>query len=118
MDRANESVYLRNPDHTYVDAIRRMYPEFRADTLCRMDQKASIEGHSTSEIQRLETNDSPNRWIDSRRYPFKTNDGEIHSLFGLRPDATRAADAKHKLNESREVFHLFIEHAPGCVGHA
>jgi diguanylate cyclase (GGDEF)-like protein/PAS domain S-box-containing protein len=115
MDRANESVYLRNPDHTYVDAIRRMYPEFRGDTLCRMDQKASIEGHSTSEIQRLETNDSPNRWIDSRRYPFKTNDGEIHSLFGLRPDATRAADAKHKLNESREVFHLFIEHAPAAL---
>jgi diguanylate cyclase (GGDEF)-like protein/PAS domain S-box-containing protein len=115
MDRVRESVYVRSPDHAYVDTTRRTYPESRAEVFYRTDQRVLTEGRDASEIQRLEMLDRSNRWIDNRRYPLKTKDGEIHGLFGVRPDGAEPVDAKHKLNESREVFHLFIEHAPAAL---
>jgi diguanylate cyclase (GGDEF)-like protein/PAS domain S-box-containing protein len=90
MDRVNESVYVRNPDHAYGG------------------------GNSANGICRFRMVDGSNGWIDNDGRPPRTQDGEISGLFAVRPDGT-VADAKDKLNESREVFHLFIEHAPAAL---
>ncbi|MFY9748795.1 MAG: EAL domain-containing protein [Acidobacteriaceae bacterium] len=56
-----------------------------------------------------------NGWIENRERPLRTPDGEIPVVFGVRPVASEAANVKRKLNESREVLHLFIEHAPAAL---
>jgi diguanylate cyclase (GGDEF)-like protein/PAS domain S-box-containing protein len=115
MDRASESVHLRNPDLAYVETTRRMYPEPRAGVLYRTDRQVIAEGRSANGIQPFRMVDGSNRWIDNRGRPLRTQAGEIPGLFGVRPDSIGAADVKPRLNESREVFHLFIEHAPAAI---
>ncbi|MGB6611523.1 MAG: PAS domain S-box protein, partial [Acidobacteriaceae bacterium] len=88
MDRPRESVSLRSLDHPLV------------------------EGRGSNGIQRFMAG---NGWIENRERPLRTPDGEIPVVFGVRPVASEAANVKRKLNESREVLHLFIEHAPAAL---
>ncbi|MGB9031338.1 MAG: diguanylate cyclase, partial [Acidobacteriaceae bacterium] len=89
MGRSNESVHVRNPD--------------------------PVEGQRANGMQRFKMVGGSNGWIDTRRLLLRAQDSEIPGIFGVRPDRTEAADAQPRLNESSEVFHLFIEHAPAAL---
>jgi diguanylate cyclase (GGDEF)-like protein/PAS domain S-box-containing protein len=136
MDHTGDYMYLKNRDHVYVATTKAMpellgdenrkvdfvgktgydvYPEATADMLYQRDEQVMAAGRSTHEIQRLQMADGSHRWIDNRKYPLKASNGEIIGLFGICPDITEAIDAKHKLNESRELLELFIEHAPAAL---
>jgi diguanylate cyclase (GGDEF)-like protein/PAS domain S-box-containing protein len=133
MDHTGDSMYLKNSDHRFVGATERMaevlgrpgvaadflgktvydlYAEPLAGTLFERDRQVLREGRGTQEIQRLELADGSHRWIDNRKYPLKTAEGEVIGLFGICPDITVPIDASLELRESREIFRLFIEHAP------
>jgi len=136
VDRADDYMYLKNRDHSFVTATKSMldlladadvhidfagktgydlYPETLADQVYRRDEQVLTEGRSTHQIQRLQLADGSHRWIDNRKYPLKTPDGETIGIFGICPDITEAVDAEYKLRESREVFGLFVEHAPAAL---
>ncbi len=136
MDHTDDYMYIKNRDHVYVGTTKRMVdllgdpnseadfagktvydlcPEALADTIYRMDQQVLTEGRNTSEIQRVEMADGAHRWIDNRKYPLKTGEGEVIGLFGICPDITEPIDADRKLRENRELFQLFIEHAPAAI---
>jgi hypothetical protein len=136
MDHTDDYMYLKNQNHAFVSATSRMsdligdhdrkvdfigktgydlYPEADADMLYSRDQQVLTGGHSTHEIQRLDLFDGSHRWVDNRRYPLKTSDGHTIGIFGICPDITEPIDAEHRLRESRELFQLFIEHAPAAL---
>lgn len=136
MDHTSDYMYLTTPDHLYIGATRAMsglltgpgseanftgktvydlYPEPLADALYRRDSQVLGEGRSTHEIQRVDLPDGSHRWIDNRKYPLKTPDGEVVGLLGICPDITQPIDASHQLGESRELLQLFIEHAPAAL---
>src|ERR1700733_11434906 len=136
MDSTGDCMYLKNRNHAFVGATSRMsdfigdhdrnvdftgktgydlYPEDLADTLYARDQQVLIAGHAPNEIQRLQLFDGSHRWVDNRKYPLKTSDGQIIGIFGICPDITEPIDADHKLRESRELFQLFIERAPAAL---
>jgi diguanylate cyclase (GGDEF)-like protein/PAS domain S-box-containing protein len=136
MDHTSDYMYLKDRNHVYVatakgmadllgDENRRpdfagktgydLYPQTIADMLYRRDEQVMAEGRSTHEIQRLEMTDGSHRWIDNRKYPLKTPDGQVIGVFGICPDITAPIDAENKLRESRELLELFIEHAPAAL---
>jgi diguanylate cyclase (GGDEF)-like protein/PAS domain S-box-containing protein len=136
MDHTGDSMYLKDPHQVFVGASKVMadtlgvpkakidflgktayelYPEATADMLCRRDLQVLTEGRSTHEIQRLDLPDGSHRWVDNRKYPLKTADGEVIGLFGICPDITVPIDASNKLQENRELLQLFIEHAPAAL---
>jgi diguanylate cyclase (GGDEF)-like protein/PAS domain S-box-containing protein len=133
MDHTGDYMFLKNPDQAFVGATSRMaemlgrsgatidflgktgydlYPEPMADALYRLDRQVFDGGQATHEIQRLEMPDGSHRWIDNRKYPLKTAAGEVIGLFGICPDITAPVEAEHDLRENRELFRLFVEHAP------
>jgi diguanylate cyclase (GGDEF)-like protein/PAS domain S-box-containing protein len=136
MDHTDDYMYLKDRHLVFVGATKRMadtlgdpktngdflgktgyelYPEAMADMLYRRDQQVLTEGRGTHEVQRLELPDGSHRWIDNRKYPLKTADGEVIGLFGICPDITVPIDAANKLQESRELLQLFIDHAPAAI---
>ena len=136
LDHTDDCMYLKSRDHVFVGATKRMadllgdpdkkvdfsgmtgydlYPEPLADALYTRDEQILAEGRSAAEIQRLDMVDGSHRWIDNRKYPLKTEDGEIIGLFGICPDITVPVDAENKLRESGELLQLFIEHAPASL---
>lgn len=136
LDHTDDYMYLKNRNHAFVSATSRMsdliadhdrkvdfagktgydlYAEADADMLYARDQQVLTAGHATHEIQRLQLFDGSHRWVDNRKYPLKTADGRIIGIFGICPDITEPIDAEHKLRESRELFQLFIEHAPAAL---
>jgi PAS domain S-box-containing protein len=134
MDHTSDYMYLKNPDQVFVGATRRMAdlmgndpgqpldfagktvydlgPESLADILYRRDREVLAEGRASHNVQRLEMADGSHRWIDNRKYPLKSATGDVIGLFGICPDITVPIDAEHQLRESKEIFQLFIEHAP------
>ncbi|HEX4309564.1 MAG TPA: EAL domain-containing protein [Acidobacteriaceae bacterium] len=136
MEPTDDYMYLKDRGHRFVGATRRMadvraeagkaadfpgktvyelFPQALAESLFGKDQQVFEQGRSTHEIQRLELGDGSYRWIDNRKYPLKTADGEVVGLFGICPDITVPIDASLQLSESREIFRLFIEHAPAAL---
>lgn len=136
MDQGDDFMYLKDRNHVYIDATERMYtlpkrtqdkidfigktnydifPEPLADILYRRDKQVFHQGKPSHEIQRLDFDDGSHRWIDNRKYPLKSDTGEIVGMFGICPDITEPIDAEHQLRESREIFQLFIEHAPAAL---
>jgi diguanylate cyclase (GGDEF)-like protein/PAS domain S-box-containing protein len=136
MDPGGDFMYLKDRNHAYIDATERMsiltkgvrdksefigktnyelFPEPLADLLHRREKQVFSEGKFSHEIQRLDFHDGSHRWIDNRKYPLKSETGTIVGLFGICPDITEPIDAKHRLRESREIFQLFIEHAPAAL---
>ncbi len=86
-----------------------------ADALYRRDNQVLAEGRGTHELQKLDLPDGSHRWVDNRKYPLKTPDGEVVGILGICPDITQPIDASHRLRETRELFQLFIEHAPAAL---
>ena len=134
MDHTDEAMYLKNEDQVYVRVTREMaaltdgpatdfwgktayelYPEQVADSVYRRDEEVLAEGRSRHEVQRVEIANGSHRWLDSRKYPLKTEDGRVIGMFGICPDITEPIDAWHKLGETSEIFRLFIEHAPAAM---
>ncbi len=136
MNHTDEYMYIKDRRHSFVSATRSMsdvlgeqngqvqfpgktgydlYSKEMADQVYRRDQQVLREGRSSHAIQRLQLANGSHRWIDNRKYPIKTPEGETIGIFGICPDITEAIDAEHKLRESREVFQLFIEHAPAAL---
>ncbi len=52
---------------------------------------------------------------DTNPDPFKRPSGEVAGISGIGPDITQPIDASHRLQESRELSQLFIEHAPAAL---
>ena len=136
IDHTGDYMYMKDRSHVYMSASRRMaemqedpnspvdfvgktgydlYPESLADVIFSRDEQVLADGRSSHEIQRLDLPNGLRRWIDNRKYPLKTEDGEPIGLFGICPDITEPIEAEHRLRESRELFQLFIEHAPAAL---
>ncbi len=136
MDSSGDYMYIKDRNHVFVastkgtadppaDENRKanlagktgddLYPEAMADMLYRRDEQVMAEGRSTHEIQRLRLPNGSNRWIDNRKYPLTNADGEVIGLFGICPDITEAIEAQCKVDQSRELLELFIEHAPAAL---
>jgi len=136
MDHTGDYMYVTTPDHVYVRATPAMsglldvagnpgtfagktvydlYAEPLADALYLRDQQVLTEGRGTHEVQRLDLPDGSHRWVDNRKYPLKTADGEVVGILGICPDITQPIDASNLLRENRELFQLFIEHAPAAL---
>jgi diguanylate cyclase (GGDEF)-like protein/PAS domain S-box-containing protein len=136
MDRSDDYMYLKNRDHAFVGATPKMadvrpkpgnaadflgktvyelFPEGMAENIYGRDEQVFSQGRGTHEIERLELADGSHRWIDNRKYPLSAPDGEIVGMFGICPDITVPIDASLQLRESRDIFRLFIEHAPAAL---
>ena len=136
LNHTDDYMYMKTPDQVYIRATRAMsdlletpgkrvefagktgydlYPEHLANLLYGRDRRVLAEGRGSHEVQRLELPDGSYRWIDNRSYPLKTAEGEVIGLLGVCPDITGPIDAVHQLRESRELFQLFIEHAPAAL---
>lgn len=134
MDHTGDYMYLKTPDQVYVSAtsaaadllaggdtdfagktVYDLYPEPVADVLYRRDCQVLAEGRGTNEIQRVDLPDGSHRWIDNRKYPLKTENGEVVGILGICPDITQPIDASYELRESRELLRSFIEHAPAAL---
>jgi diguanylate cyclase (GGDEF)-like protein/PAS domain S-box-containing protein len=136
IDHTDDYMYVKDRNHVYVGASRRMtellenpaspidfigktgydlYSEEMADDFFGRDQQVLAGGRATNEVQRLTLPNGSHRWIDNRKYPLKTENGEPIGLFGICPDITEPIEAEHELSQSRELFHLFIEHAPAAL---
>jgi diguanylate cyclase (GGDEF)-like protein/PAS domain S-box-containing protein len=133
MDGASDYMYLKDPNHVFIGAstpmaellgdpakpfscsgktVYDLCPEALADRLYERDREVLAQRRASSDIQRLELANGSHRWIDNRKYPLQTPSGDVIGLFGICPEITAPIDAMHQLRESREIFQLFIEHAP------
>ena len=134
LDSTSDYLYLKDRNGVYLAATRSMsvvtgsspesfpgktvydlYPEPVADRLYRRDREIVHAGQSTHEVERFTFADGSHRWIDNRKYPLRSPSGEVIGIFGICPDITEPLDAEARLSESRELFQLFIEHAPAAL---
>jgi PAS domain S-box-containing protein len=106
--RTCQSLYER-PD-SFTQSI---HPDDRDRAIERMEQYQ----HSafTENEFRLVRPDGTVRWIRTRAFPLKDQNGEISCIAGLAEDITERKQAEQALRESEQRFQTFVDHATDAL---
>jgi diguanylate cyclase (GGDEF)-like protein/PAS domain S-box-containing protein len=137
MADSDDYMYLKDANHVYIAATHGMselqagapggivdfagrtvydlHAEPFADILYRLDANVLAHGVCEHEVLQVTNSAGARVWVDNRKYPLRSESGEIIGIFGVCPNITEPIEAQNQLRENRELLRLFIEHAPAAL---
>ncbi|MGO9436756.1 MAG: PAS domain S-box protein [Terracidiphilus sp.] len=86
-----------------------------ADQFKEVHQRALAGETIRSKDERYEKPDGTVLWGRSEVLPWRTGDGSIGGIILFTEDLTERKESELALRESRELFKLFIQHAPAAL---
>jgi diguanylate cyclase (GGDEF)-like protein/PAS domain S-box-containing protein len=147
IEHTTDYLYVKNRNHVILAASRSVagltgaskdrnelvgetdydiFPEGVADIGYRLESLAFAEGKRVSKVQQLCSQDGTKRWIDDRKYPITSPNGEIVGIFGIATEITQYIETeqelKRNIEELREAqdtagLHPYVLDLPGKVWH-
>ena len=106
--RTHQAVFEQ--PRSWLEAI---HPDDRDKTIERMEQQK--HGVFTDAELRVVWPDGSLRWIRSRAFPIKDQNGEISRINGLLEDITERKRAEEALRESEERFRFLVQNSSDIV---
>lgn len=125
MENTKDSIYFKNRHHVFVGASQALasitqhtslidqtnydvFPESYADKYYELDKQIFAGAAVAHEVQPIVRNDGQPGWIDNRKYPIRSVDGQIIGLFGIVRGITDLQSAELELAQSeRRLITIF-----------
>lgn len=104
--RSCESLY-QNPSSNF----EAMHPEDRKNLLAKYDWNRFTKDEDFSEIFRIIRPDGSIRWIHSRSFPIKDENGIVIKRAGIAEDITERKQTEEELRKSEAKYRSLFEHA-------
>lgn len=120
MDNTDDYIYFKDRNHVFTGASQTLvgitepsqywtdligktdydvFPEDYADIYYRLEKQIFSGKNTAHEIQKIRDNQGNTGWIDNRKYPMHSKNGDIIGLFGIARDVTDAVIQQHKMDE-------------------
>ncbi|MDB5323472.1 MAG: domain S-box protein [Phycisphaerales bacterium] len=94
-------------------ALESIHPDDRDKARQRMEQQR--RGESTDAELRIVRPDGSIRWIRSRGFPIKDQDGGLSRTAGLAEDITQRKEIEHSLRQSEARLHRMLDSLPAAA---
>ncbi|HOE40655.1 MAG TPA: PAS domain S-box protein [Rhodoferax sp.] len=99
-------VSVTQPSTHWTDLIGQtdydVFPEEYADIYYRLEKQVFAGKTVAHEVQEYQTSDGVKGWVDNRKYPIRTAQGEITGLFGIARVMTEQVRAEQALRLERD----------------
>jgi diguanylate cyclase (GGDEF)-like protein/PAS domain S-box-containing protein len=125
MEKFEDFIYLKDRNHVftnvsrviafsgdpfqdYIDLVGRtdydFLPQAYADSSYRMEEQVFATKQMAHEVQEYVNPEGKKCWIDHRKYPITSENGEITGLFGIAHDISTQVRDREALRESKEFL--------------
>ena len=124
METTDDYIYFKDRNHVFTGASQTLaslcapshhwsnligqtdydvFPEQLADSYYRLAKQVFAGVPVAREIQEIRRKDGPTRWVDSRMYPIRDDNGAILGVFGVARDVTALHQAAllHEHDDAR-----------------
>ena len=82
-----------------------IFPEAYADAYYRLEKQVFTRGQIVHEAQEYISPSGMQGWVDNRKYPIHSADGELVGLYGIARDITEQRQAETALRKSEQELH-------------
>ena len=133
MENTDDFIFFKDRNHVFTGASQTMvsvtdpaehwtdllgetdydvFPEEYADLYYRLEKQVFAGAPAANETQEYLTKDGKKGWVDNRKYPIQSKDGELIGLFGIARDITEKKLAEQTLQQERAMLQLLLDNAP------
>ncbi len=123
MENTDDFIYFKDRNHVFTGASQTLvkvcspaehwtdllgktdydvFPEAYADAYYKLERQVFQGLPAAREVQETLDNDGRRGWVDNRKYPIRSPQGELLGLFGIARDITEHTLAEQRLRVSEE----------------